>query len=431
MGADNVQRRTVDAIAALSLGEILALLHPSRVLGAMAIVDFLSRQRGPDALNASIVDTVEGLCQLLVAAGLPLDRYGSSTSMVTSEHDAIGRIWRRDKGVEQIVYVRPEDDDLTYRESPFYEAAETRRWVELWLPETADARFGIVASLKAQGLTHYLCVPMRLFNGANGWMTFATKHPAGFSEQDLLTIAFILPSLACRIDGRVGWLTLDKLLRTYVGDEPHVAILAGHAKRGQVTTIEAAMLVADMRDSTGHTARLTAVEAVSLFNELFDCLVPPIESRRGEVLKYIGDGLLGMFRETDSAVDACDRALDAAWAAQAAVVARNAATPDRRPIQIGIALHFGEIAYGNVGSGSRLDFTVIGRDVALASRIEAMNAKLGQSLLMSAAFAARVGAVTERVGLYPARGFDQPIEVFRPRPIGEADRDAAHHPPRP
>ena len=412
-------RLTTAEIAALSLNEVLARLEPDRAVPALALVDWLN-----GSPQREIVESiVEHLCARLIAAGIPLDRYGSSTSMVTADHDAIGRVWRRDEGVEEVVYVRPDVEVNDYRDSPFYASAETRTWLELWLPDTPDSRFGVVASLKAFGLTHYICVPMWLTNGANGWITFATKRATGFSEQDLLVMAIVLPPLMSRIDSRVGWTTLDKLLRTYVGDEPHTAILAGRAKRGQVSTIRAAMLVADLRDSTGHTAEISAVEAVDLFNNLFDCLVPPVESRHGEVLKYLGDGLLAIFREsTDVMRDAAARALQAAEAAMAAVEAWNAAHPAHRPMQIGIALHYGEIAYGNIGSGSRLDFTVIGRDVGLATRIAGMNAKLGQPLLLSAAFVGHLEGQAERIGVFPARGFRESVEVFRPKARRGASR---------
>ena len=400
----------VAELARLSMGGALALMSPERARGAMSVVDWLlSWKKG-----GSAPEVVELLCAKLTEAGVPLDRYGSSTSMITSEHDAVGRIWRRGEGVETSVYVSPEDEDPEYLASPFFASAEARQWVEIWLPTTPDTRFGIVASLRAQAITHYLCVPIWLTNGANGWITFATRRATGFDRNDLLTLVFVLPALSARINSGVGWMSLDKLLRTYVGDEPHTAILSGRAKRGQVTTIEAAILIADLRDSTGHTAGLSALEAVDLFNNLFDCLVPPVETRRGEVLKYLGDGLLAMFRDTDYGGSACDRAFDAAEAALAAVQAFNRANPDRRAMQVGIALHHGTIAYGNVGSGSRLDFTMIGRDVGLASRIAGMNARLNRPLLLSASFVQRLSRGADRVGIYPARGFDQPVEVFQP-----------------
>jgi adenylate cyclase len=401
------------AVSSMSMVDLLARMKPARARRVLSVVDWLigAERRGqPGSL-------IEELCRRLVESGLPLDRYGSSTSMVTAEHDAVGRFWVRGKGVTETVYVSVEEEDPEYLASPYHVTAQTRQWLELWVPETPNERFGIVKSLRDLGIVHYVCIPIALSNEADAWVTFATRRATGFSEQDFATIACVLPALATRIDARLGWSTLDTLLRTYVGDEPHKAILAGRAKRGQVSTIRAAMLVADLRDSTGHTTELSAVQAVDLFNDLFDCLVPPIETRRGEVLKYLGDGLLAVFRETkEVCCDAPDRALAAAEAALEAIEAFNRRNPGRRPMQVGIALHYGEVAYGNVGSGLRLDFTVIGRDVGLASRIANMNAKLSQPLLLSATFVDHMKRSAESLGLFPARGFTELVEVFRPIP---------------
>ena len=407
------ERATVASVAQRSAADLLARMTPSRSRKALGLMAWLL---GPNQRSA-VEAVIEELCERLLDAGLPIDRYGSSISMVTAEHDAVSRLWVRGAGMTYNTYVRPEEEDPDYLASPYFEASSTGTWVELWLPDTPDDRFGIVPELKRAGYRHYLCAPFTLTNGSNGWSTFATTRDRGFDEQDLLTLAFIMPALATRIDARVGWLTLDKLLRTYVGEEPHTAILAGRAKRGQVSTIRAAMLVADLRDSTGHIAELSAVGAVGLLNDLFDALVPSIEGRGGEVLKYLGDGLLAIFRDgQDGFGGAADRALEAAEASFAALAAFNRAHPDRRPMAIGVALHYGEIAYGNVGSGTRLDFTVIGRDVALASRIAAMNGPLNEPLLMSAAFAGHARRLAERVDRVSARGFEEPFEIFRPGP---------------
>lgn len=394
----------------MAIGDVFERLDPDRKRTAISLLEWVSSPRQRQAA----VSLIEDLCQRVLAAGVPLDRYRSSTSMITADHDAIGRLWRRGRGVEEMVYISAEGQDPAYLASPFFAATALGGWLELWLPETPDDRFGVVPELKADGLVHYICAPMRLSNGADGWFTFATTAATGFSEQDLLTLAFLLPTLMMRIDARVGWDTLDKLLRTYVGDEPHHAILAGRAKRGQVTAITASMLVADLRDSTGHVAALGPLQAVGLFNDLFDCLVPDIEARRGEVLKYLGDGLLAIFREEYMGPPSADRALEAAEAALEAVKRANAARPGRRPMEIGIALHYGEVAYGNIGSGSRLDFTVVGRDVALATRIAGFNAPLARPLLLSSAFAERLSRPVVALGALPARGFAQPLEVFEP-----------------
>ncbi len=380
--------------------------------GVSLVADWLTRNARTKVMPSERIAT---LCDRLLALGLPLDRYGSSTEVLDAEHDSVSRLWVRGRGVTTRTYVRTEGDDSGYRASPFYEAARTGRAVELRLADTDPARFGIVGELKADGFTHYLCLPIPLMNGGHGWVTFATKTAVGFSVAEMAALARLLPAIAVLIDLRSTWLSLDKLLRTYVGDEPHRAILRGNTKRGQVTTIRSAILFADMRDSIGHTAELGAVEAVAVFNALFDCLVPPIEDRRGEVLKYMGDGLLAIFRDGEDG-DAVDRALAAGEAALAALQARNLLHPGEAPIEAGVALHYGEAAYGNVGSGLRLDFTVIGKDVGLTSRIANLNRPLDQPVLMSGEFARRLHSRAMHVGAFAVRGFKTPIDVFRPEP---------------
>ncbi len=357
------------------------------------------------------------LCDHLLAMGVPVERVAVSISTLHAEHDAVGRIWLKYQGVEERVYVSPGPDDPAYLRSPFYAALVSREWVELKLAETPDDRFEIVPDLKAKGYTHYICVPITFANDMTAWMTLATRAPAGFSTRDLAIIAAILPPFSAMLELRVAWGTLRNVLRIYVGDEPRQAILSGNVKRGQVSTIRSAILFADMRDSTQHTVELGAVGAVELFNSFFDCLVPAIEDRRGEVLKYMGDGLLAIFRQAkdkDEGSDAPMRALSAAREGLAALNAFNQNNPDKPQMRAGIALHYGEAAYGNVGSGTRLDFTVIGRDVSLASRVADMNRTLDEPLLLSEAFAEALGQKVTSLGRFPAKGFSEPVGIFRP-----------------
>ena len=204
------------------------------------------------------------------------------------------------------------------------------------------------------------------------------------------------------------------MLRIYVGDEPREAILSGNVKRGQVSTIRSAILFADMRDSTQHTVELGAVGAVELFNAFFDCLVPAIETRQGEVLKYLGDGLLAIFREAKNGKATRRSGSRGGSSGLATLNTFNIEHPDKPQMRAGVALHYGEAAYGNIGSGTRLDFTVIGRDVSLASRIADMNRTLDEPLLMSAAFASELGQKVKPLGRFPAKGFADPVEIFRP-----------------
>ena len=199
-----------------------------------------------------------------------------------------------------------------YLNSPLYASFLSREWVELRLADTPDDLFGIVPDLKAQGYTHYICVPIIFANDLTAWATWATRAHVGFSPGDLAVLASIIPTFSALLELRVAWRTWIPCCACMSG-RARQAILGGNVKRGQVSTIRSAMLFADMRDSTRHTIELGVLGAVELFGSFFDCLVPGIKSRQGEVLKYIGDGLLAIFREAkDGACDAPQRALAAA-----------------------------------------------------------------------------------------------------------------------
>jgi adenylate cyclase len=228
-------------------------------------------------------------------------------------------------------------------------------------------------------------------------------------------LRFIMPTFAMVTELRAVSKRLDDVLRIYVGDEPHRAILSGAILRGQVTRIRSAILFADMRGYTRTASKLSPEQAVELLNDYFDCLVPPIEDEGGEVLKYLGDGLLAIFRDRgDDTGGAPQAALSAAIKALQRIHAANEENRFPSPVTIGIALHHGDAAYGNVGSGQRLDFTVIGRDVNLASRIAKLNKSLSEPLLMSKSFVEHLWGNPTPLGAYEVDGFDEKIEVYRP-----------------
>jgi adenylate cyclase len=170
-----------------------------------------------------------------------------------------------------------------------------------------------------------------------------------------------------------------------------------------------------MREYTRISSTLSPESAVELLNDYFDCLVPPIEDEGGEVLKYLGDGLLAIVRDRgDDTGGAPQAALSAANKALRRIQAANNEGRFPVPISVGIALHHGDAAYGNVGSGQRLDFTVIGRDVNLASRIADLNKRLGEPLLMSKSFVEHLWGDPTPLGLHAVEGFEDKIEIFRP-----------------
>jgi adenylate cyclase len=260
-----------------------------------------------------------------------------------------------------------------------------------------------------------MTIPIRFTNGAENGISFATRSPEGFGERGLSILRLVMPSFALVTELRATSNRLDEVLRIYVGDDPHRAILSGAIQRGQVTRIRSAILFADMRDYTRISSTLSPESAVELLNNYFDCLVPPIEDEGGEVLKYLGDGLLAIVRDQgDDTGGAPQSALTAATKALRRVQAANDEARFPVPIRVGIALHHGDAAYGNVGSGQRLDFTVIGRDVNLASRIADLNKRLGEPLLMSKPFVDHLWGNPFPLGSHAVQGFEEAIEVFRP-----------------
>jgi adenylate cyclase len=392
-------------------GEEIGDLDPELFKPALALRDWLlaegARLEGWGVL-------LSGLAERLDALGVPLDRLTTAIDALHSEYTGIGRIWTRDGGYAFRLFPHGETSERAYERSPFAAAHQTGRWLLLDLRTTPDDAFEIVPELKAEGYAVYVCVPLCFTNGTRNGVTFATRDPMGFDKRALSVLRFVMPTLAAAMETRSVNQRLDNVLRIYVGDEPHKAILSGTIQRGAVSRIRSAILFADMRGYTRISSELEPERAVEMLNNFFDCLVPPIEAEGGEVLKYLGDGLLAIFR--DHGDDTGQSAQAALSAAVAGLVKLDEANREGRfptRIEAGIALHHGEAAYGNVGSGARLDFTVIGRDVNLASRIAQMNKVLGEPLLMSQAFAEHLWGDPEMIGHHALDGFVVPVPIYR------------------
>jgi adenylate cyclase len=391
----------------------------------------LARSLDPETLNRVIAlrdwlettasrmedanEVLTGFLLKLIDLGIPIDRAASAIEALHSEYAGIGRFWTREEGT--IVRYLPHGDrrEAVYQMSPFAHVSRTGEWLFLDLADTPDTLFAIVPELKEAGYCHYITIPIKFTNGAENAISFATRSPEGFDARSLTILRLILPSFSLVTELRATSNRLDEVLRIYVGDDPHRAILGGTIQRGQVTRIRSAILFADMREYTRISSTLSPESAVELLNNYFDCLVPPIEDEGGEVLKYLGDGLLAIVRDRgDDTGGAAQAALSAATKALRRVEAANNEGRFPVPINVGIALHHGDAAYGNVGSGQRLDFTVIGRDVNLASRIADLNKTLSEPLLMSKPFVEHLWGNPSPLGAHNVQGFAEPVEVYRP-----------------
>ncbi|WP_373696668.1 adenylate/guanylate cyclase domain-containing protein [Microvirga yunnanensis] len=360
-------------------------------------------------------EVLSGFLDRLIELGLPIDRAVSAIETLHSEYAGIGRFWTREEGT--VVRYLPHGDrrETVYQTSPFAHVNRTGQWLVLDLANTPDDLFPIIPELKEAGYRHYVTIPIRFTNGAENAISFATRSAQGFGTRELTILRMVIPSFALVTELRATSNRLDEVLRIYVGDDPHKAILSGAIQRGQVTRIRSAILFADMRDYTHISSTLSPESAVDLLNNYFDCLVPPIEDEGGEVLKYLGDGLLAIVRDKgDDTGGAAQSALTAATKALRRIEAANNEGRFPVPINVGFALHHGDAAYGNVGSGQRLDFTVIGRDVNLASRIAELNKSLGEPLLMSKPFVEHLWGNPSPLGAHEVEGFAEAVEIYKP-----------------
>jgi adenylate cyclase len=358
---------------------------------------------------------MEGLCTRLVAAGLPLARATSHIRVVHSERIGVTRVWQRGQGTIEQHFGFELEVEAMYQRSTVRVAHEARQRFELRPADPAAAAFGITPDLKAAGITHYVIYPLFFTGGQVNAASFATDRPGGFLASDLASIESLLPALARVMELKGLQRTLRELLRIYVGRLPAERILDGQIRRGDVVAMDAAILFCDLRRSTQLSIDLDEGAYVETLNRYFDCVVPAVTRAGGEVLKFIGDGVLAIFALPARADDRshCSGALVATREIFEALRELNERQPvPGGPLEVGIALHEGRVAFGNVGSVERQDFTVIGQDVNMAARICALSAELGEPLLMSERFASRGATAIRKVGDFALKGFAQAQSVF-------------------
>lgn len=354
---------------------------------------------------------LEMLCENLAALGVQLARATVHVRTLHPEFRGISRIWRRGESIEIRTSRHGIEHTSDYQDSPVQHIIETGQWLDITLSDTTDRRFPILAMLRAQGITHYVMAPLIFSNRIVNSMSWATDAPGGFTKAEVELFRDLVTAFTPILEVTAVRRTYRELLATYVGRDPGARIIAGAVQRGDVRHLKAAMLLADLRGFSALTDELPEERIIELLNAFFDLVVPGVIGNGGDVLKYIGDAVIAIFPVTgDDPAPACKSALAAARSALAAL---QAASPEiQQRISMVIALHYGNAAYGNIGSGNRLDFTAIGRDVNILSRLELLCKKVGRPLLMTDAFAAEVAEPVVELGHFELRGFHQHQAVY-------------------
>jgi adenylate cyclase len=371
-----------------------------------------------DTRDERFIDNIFAeLCIRLQRAGIPVKR--ATLHILISHPQWLGaRIMWAD-GTREAEIARADFDVRArpeYIGSPVSEiedgAAEVREYLER--DPTLGRKHAVYDEMRAKGLTDHVAWPLYHTLGKRHIVTFATDQPGGFDDAHIAGLKKLLPVLALVSEVRVKNRLARTLLETYVGSHAGELILAGATRWGSGTTVRAAIMICDLRDFTRISDNWPRDDVIDLLNDYFDAISEPIERHGGEILKFMGDGLLAIFPLSKPL--ACGHLLHAVAEARQAMVALNEKNGDigRAPMNYGIGVHVGDVMYGNIGSRTRLDFTVIGPAVNMASRLEALTKQLGRTVLLSRAFADFVERdfALECIGEYPVRGFSAPIELF-------------------
>lgn len=360
-------------------------------------------------------DVLAELCERLVACDLPLWRV--AVFVTTLHPDVMGRrfLWQAESGVTTSDALHELTETDYFQKSPFKHVYATRQPLRRRLTDEAGSLdFDVLRDLRAQGATDYAAFPLLFTDGSIHVATWTTRQPGGFTAKQFSDLQSVILPLARVAEIRALRRTAGNLIDTYVGHQTGERIMSGKIRRGYVEAIRAAIWLSDMRGFTALSERLPPQALIDRLNVYFGCQVPAILDHGGEVLKFMGDGLLAIFPIAGDA-DAgkiCRTALVCAQEFRKRIAELPAPAEGESPIRFGLALHVGEVMYGNIGGGNRLDFTSIGPAVNLAARLEKVAAKLGETIVLSADFARQCGGEFRPLGEHAVAGFAAPQTVF-------------------
>lgn len=365
----------------------------------------------------SAAELFDALCRHLVDDGMPLFR--ASCGLIATHPQLFARNlqWSAGDGVREVTRPHGIEESEAYLNSPVARIHKGAPEVRCRLEGAgAVSPFPVVQELKRDGATDYIALPMRFSDDRINYISWSTNRVGGFHDADIAYLHELMPLAAMRFELESSYFTLRSLLQVYLGKGAGERVLAGTVHRAQGETINAAIWYADLRGFTAMTDTLPPDQVIATLDDYFDCMVSAVHSHGGEVLKFIGDGVLAIFPLDGGNVEgACHCAMCAAVEAldNLETLNKRRAGEGLQSLKAGIAMHTGEVIYGNIGTDDRLDFTAIGPAVNLVSRIEPLCAELDYPVLASAEFR-RCSCAGNLVSIGPhqLRGVKNPQELF-------------------
>lgn len=399
--------------------DLMAWAHsPDRLQEApldalFAIVDKINELGMQIGMASLVIRTPHPQLDMLVLRWRPREVSEVPTRNTTS---ILGkRTTIRNTGVQDIFpLAHGHIDEGMWRESPFFQVLATQEVLRLRLsPRPEEIPFTIVGDLIERGMTDYAVFPVASPSGTAIALSLASRRPHGFTDAFFAGFLAALAPLSLSLSFKAERIQFGEVLAAYLGTGPAARVLAGQVRRGDLDSQEAAIGFADLRGFSRDSERLEPNEVLSRLGDFFELVFDSVAQHGGEVLKFLGDGVLFIFPNTSTATETCDQAASATEALSRAILQRNRTLA--APLHFGCALHYGSVLYGNIGAPARLDFTVIGEAVNRTARLESLCSTTGRPYLFSQRFAELTTASTEFVGEYDLKGFSARAKVFAPR----------------
>ena len=356
------------------------------------------------------------LNQRLMQTGMQLQRASCGLNTMHPEVYAKQLIWQEGKGTHSVLASHETIASSMFMNSPvaYVWREKVKLHLNLEVPED-ELQYDLCREMKEEGATDYLVLPLPFRNGGYSFISWSTIKPGGFRPEAIELLEALVPWVSLRLELESARFVTSSLLRTYLGDIAAQKVLSGAFKKGNGQLIHAVIWSCDLRGFTSRVESSSIEHVLQDLDQYFSCVAKPIMEQGGEVLKYIGDAVLGVFPIIESETSACANALRAVACAFRSLEQINDKQKNRGRvgIQFGIALHVGTVMFGNIGTEERLDFTVIGSAVNEVCRVETMCKELGQEFLVTQSFIAaskRQDAVS--LGWHSLRGVEEKHELY-------------------
>jgi adenylate cyclase len=376
-----------------------------------AIVEWLA----DEALQNSEPANLYGeLCERLRGVGIPILRGQVAFRILHPLYDASTLNWNTQRGVV-VEHFRPEQtSDDQFVHSPLGHIVAHRLPVlrRRLTGDTALLDFPILEELRSLGGTDYIAFLVGFErHGNNGVIcSWLSDRTAGFTDDEITQLNRVARELAIALKAKIERSVAQNVAHAYLGKRAGQSVLNGLIRRGDGEKITAALWYSDLRYSTALADRLPAETFLNLLGRYFEMTASSVLDHGGEVVSLIGDAVLGLFRIDHTADEPCGRALAAAQEARRRLNPPSAQT--QADFDFGIALHLGQVIYGNVGVPERLQFTLVGSAVNEVVRVQDLTKKLGHSVLATASFVDATPGSWRLLGEHTLRGIETPMPIF-------------------